>query len=90
MLDEATTGPLRAEHHGWSKSHEYYNQAVREQLGQFLERNNVQPEAMTPAQAQSFVDQIKRSSDPRIKDFNLRIFRREFRYLLRYGPRTRE
>jgi len=45
---------------------------------------------MTPDQARKFVDEIKRSSDPRIRGFNLKIFRREFLYQLRRIPRGNE
>jgi hypothetical protein len=51
---------------------------------------NISEETMTPSQAQTFVDSIKRSDDPRIRDFNMKIWRRELFYLIRYGARGRE
>jgi hypothetical protein len=52
-----------------------------------MERNGIGPEFMTPEQARTFVDSVRRSNDPRIRNFNLDIYRRELRYLLRLGPR---
>jgi hypothetical protein len=87
VFDEAATGPLNAEPHGWSKAHQRYNGAVGEHLDRFLETNKIRPEQMTPDQAQSFVDQVKRSRDPGIRNYNLRIFMRELQFQLRRGPR---
>ena len=42
---------------------------------------------MTPDQARDFVKEIKQSSDPRVRGFNLRIYRNEMRYWLRRAPR---
>jgi hypothetical protein len=53
----------------------------------YLRDNGIRPEAMTAEQASKFLDEVKRSRDPRIRDFNLRIFRREFLFQLRRGPR---
>jgi hypothetical protein len=90
VFDQATTGPLRAERHGWSQAHDFYNQAVNDHLDRFMERNNIRPEHLTPDQARSFLQELKQSTDPRVRDFNLRIFRQEFQYWLRRGPRGRE
>jgi hypothetical protein len=90
VLEQATTGPLRGERHGWSKAHDSYNQAVGEHFDRYLERNNIKPENLTSDQAHSFVKEIRSSRDPRIRDFNMRIFRQEFRYWLRGWPRGRE
>jgi polyhydroxyalkanoate synthesis regulator phasin len=57
--------------------HRTYNKAVEEKLDQFLERNNITSREMTPEQAKSFADEIKKSSDPRIRQLNLRIYMRE-------------
>ena len=39
-------------------------------------QNKIQCETMTPKQADDFVRQVKQSSDPRIRDFNNRIYQR--------------
>jgi hypothetical protein len=90
VFDEAMIGPLHAERHGWSKEHQIYNEAVREQFGRFLERNNIRPEQMTPNQARSFVLEILGSRDPRIRNYNVGILKRELQYRLRWGFRGTE
>ncbi|MEJ0078197.1 MAG: hypothetical protein WDO17_22705 [Alphaproteobacteria bacterium] len=45
---------------------------------------------MTPEQARKFLDDVKRSSDPRIRPFNMRLYMREIMYWMRRGPRGRE
>ena len=90
VFDKATTGPLQSGPHGWSKGHEQYNKAATEYFERFLRVNDIKPETMTEDQAKAFVDSIKRSTDPRIRDFNLNIYRRELRYLIRFGPRRLE
>jgi hypothetical protein len=87
VLDNETTGPLRAAPHGWSRDHDSYNAAVSSALDRFMEAKNISPERMTPDHAREFIGEIKRSPDPRIRDFNTNILKREFRFLLRFGPR---
>jgi hypothetical protein len=83
VFDEATTGPLTIPH-GWSKEHEQYNRAVKESFDRFIETNKIQPEKMTPDQAKSFVQEVIKSPDPRIRNFNMRIMLQEF---MRRPPR---
>jgi hypothetical protein len=56
----------------------------------FLRENGIRPEDMTPDQARSLVDEVKRSSDPRVRGFNMRIYMREIIYWLRRTPRGSE
>jgi hypothetical protein len=65
----------------WREPHISYNQAVKELSENFLQKNGIRPEQMTPAQAQSLLKEIRESVDPRIRDFNstLRFLRRVFR-----------
>jgi hypothetical protein len=42
---------------------------------------------LTPGQAEEFVDEAYYSSDPRIRGFNMRIWREEFRFWQRGGGR---
>jgi hypothetical protein len=86
VFEQAVTGALHAGPHGWSKEHETYNNAVAEQLDGFIWQNGVRPEEMTPEQARQFVDQVKRTSDPRIRRLNIRICMREIMYWLRRAP----
>jgi hypothetical protein len=87
VFDNATTGPLQAEVHRWSREHLEYSRALEVELNRFMQANGIRPESMTPEQARIFVDSVKRSTNPAIRDFNLNIYRRELRYLLRFGPR---
>ena len=73
VLDRATTGPLQSGPHGWSKEHDVYNRAAREYFERFMSSNGIAPEKMTSSQARAFVDSIRQSTDPRIRDFNLSI-----------------
>lgn len=87
VFDKATTGQLNAQPHRWSREHDSYNRAVTEKFDSYLTRHNIRPEQLTPQQAQAFVDEVKGSSDPRIRDFNVRIIRRELLYQIRRVPR---
>jgi hypothetical protein len=87
VFDDARTGSLNAGQHGWSKEHVAYNQAVAAALKQFLADNGIEPEEMTPEQALQFVFEVIGSSDPRIRDLNLTLYRREIlQYILHHIP----
>jgi hypothetical protein len=90
VFEDATTGPLHSQRHGWSRDHDRYNQGVAEHFDRFTASNSIRPEDMTPDQARSFVQEIRSSTDPRVRDFNMRILRQEFQYYLRRIPRSRE
>lgn len=77
------TGPLLGGRHGWSIEHAIYSSAVRERLDQFLAERGIRPQDMSTAQAREFAASIRSSTDPRIRNFNLQIYRREFLYLIR-------
>lgn len=82
-FDREKTGPLLGRRHGWSPEHAVYNSAVRERLDQFLAERGIRPQDMTAAQAREFAASIRSSTDPRIRDFNLQIYRRQLFYLFR-------
>jgi hypothetical protein len=84
IFDDAKTGRLSAEPHGWSKEHRVYNNAVGERIDELFRQTK--PEELTPAQARSFVDSIRSSSDPRIRGFNLKIYMNEIYYWIRRRP----
>jgi hypothetical protein len=86
VFESARTGPPQVGRHGWSVEHAEYNTAVGEALQRFLDKGGIKPEEMTPAQAQDFVYEVLGSRDPRIREFNLRIYRREIMYYLRRVP----
>jgi hypothetical protein len=65
----------------YSKPLREYNEAVDEAFEEFLTERGIESKDLTPAQARDFLHGFLRSNDPRIRDFNMRIF--EQRYLHR-------
>ena len=91
VFEDATTGPLRGQTHGNSVEHNNYNRAVKETFDRFMTENGIaRSEDMTPEQARKILDEVRRSSDPRIRSFNMKIFRQEFQFYLRRIPRRIE
>ncbi len=90
VFEEGVTGPLRAGRHKGGKDHDIYTDSVYERYRRFLRENGIRSEDMTPEQAFKLLDEVKRSSDPRIRDLNLRIFRREIFFLIRRIGRGNE
>ena len=90
VFDRATTGTLRTGPHGWSSGHLAYNEAVKELLTKFLDANGISAGMMNADHARAFVDTVRHSNEPRIREYNLRIYRQELRHLLRFGPRRAE
>jgi hypothetical protein len=89
VFDDAKTGPLRIIH-GWDEPHARYNEATKELMDRFLERNEIRPDQMTADQARSLVKEIHESKDPRIRNFNMRIRLREYLYRIRSRGRGNE
>jgi hypothetical protein len=89
VFEEGATGPLRAQVHRGGDGHELYTRAVKEALDRFKIENHIASDSadMTPEQARKFLDEVKQSSDPRIRNFNFRIYMREVNYYLRRIPR---
>jgi len=91
VFEQTTTGPLDGDTHRYDKAHKEYNNAVKESFEKFKTDNgNIRSEDVTPEQARKFVDEIRASSDPRIRSYNMKIFRQQFRYIMRRGPRGTE
>jgi hypothetical protein len=91
IFEDAVTGPLRGQQHGNSEEHVGYTQAVQEAFNKFNSRNGIaRSEDMTPDQAKKFVDEVRDSKDPRIHNFNMKIYMREIRFYLRRIPRRIE
>jgi RHS repeat-associated protein len=67
VFDESTVGT--AGRHGWSTAHKNYNQATKDFARNYCESKGIDPSKMTEPQARDLVDEITKSSDPRIKDF---------------------
>jgi hypothetical protein len=91
VFENATTGQLNDPSSNYFDGvHRDYSKAVEEQLDEFLERNKIRGSDMTPEHARSFTKEIEKSSDPRIRRFNMRLLMRESLYWYRRGPRGRE
>jgi RHS repeat-associated protein len=75
VFDRATTGPIPGGHN-YGDGHNKYNEATKEMYEKWKTQNKIQCETMTPKQADDFVRQVKQSTDPRIRDFNNRIYQR--------------
>jgi hypothetical protein len=64
---------------------------VKESFERFKAENGVtRSEDVTPEQAKKFVDEVRTPSDPRIRNFNMRLYRQQFRYFMRRGARGTE
>ncbi|OJY43166.1 MAG: hypothetical protein BGP08_21095 [Rhizobiales bacterium 64-17] len=87
-FENAKTGKLFAEKHGWSAQHRTYNEAVEQKLEQFLKSNMTRAEDTSAGQARQFVDEIKWSRDPRIRGLNMKISTREIMHWIRRMPRA--
>lgn len=99
VFDEATTGPIRLKTtsedgllrgHYWdgpNGAHGQYSEAVGRLLRNYLSENGIEPRQMTPDQARAFLDIVRGSSDPRIRDYlnSIKLLQRLFR--LRSGGR---
>jgi hypothetical protein len=87
VFEKATSGPLAHPEVNFNTAeHMEYNLAVDELLKAYLQRNGISEQQMTPTQAQEFIDEVRASTDPRIRGFNLRIIRERLRYIEVYGP----
>jgi hypothetical protein len=73
VFKQAVTGPLSPGVHGRDDEHKAYNKAVHNLWNDFLKRHGITAEEMTPAQARSFLDEVKHSNNPTIRDFNSRL-----------------
>jgi hypothetical protein len=90
-FEDANTGPLRdPTSNRYDELHRQYNKTVEESLDRYLERNRIRSDQMTPDQARSFAKEILTSNDPVVRRFNMRIWMREIRFILRFGPRGTE
>lgn len=78
VFEGATTGKLYYEgNNTWDRAHRVYRDAVDEHFSDFMQRNGIQPETMTPDQARNLIGEIESSVDPRVRNFNRAIRLRE-------------
>lgn len=72
----------------WTAAHQNYSEAVQELSDRFFERSGIEPEQMTPTQAQTLLKEIRESPDPRIRDFNINMRLLQRLYPFRSGRGT--
>jgi hypothetical protein len=84
VFDRATTGPIPGGHN-FGDGHSAYSKAVQEMWDK-AKAGGVNCQSMTPNQAEDFVRQVRQSQDPRIRDFNHRIYRRTINGAFRSVP----
>ncbi|RXF74804.1 hypothetical protein [Hansschlegelia zhihuaiae] len=91
VFDQETTGMLYGASHRFSELHRQYNFAVSDALRDYLRERGISGSSMTSNDAEDFIRRIYGSSDPRIRNFNLYLYRqRLYRILRRFGPLGRE
>lgn len=84
-LEAETTGRLKdPSSNFFDKMHREYNDAVEEALDRFIRNNNIGKGQMTPDEARIFASEIRKSEEPRIRQFNKRVYMREIMRSLRY------
>jgi hypothetical protein len=78
VFEEGKTGPLYdTRSNKYDTPHRQYNEAVANLFEEFVARNGIRIERMTPDQAQSFLSEVLGSQDPRIRNYNTLIQMRE-------------
>lgn len=78
VFEETTSGRLDDTRiNMFDSSHRAYNKAVNEQFDRFLTKKSISEEQMTPQHAHEFLGEILTSRDPRIRNFNMRIWMRQ-------------
>jgi len=91
VFDEASTGKLPdgrtdldgvLKGHYWDEEHRQYNAATRELSERFFKERGIEPNRMTPDQANDLLKEIRESENPKIRDYNrtMRMLRRVFRF----------
>jgi len=90
VFEQGVTGPLHGGRHMNSKEHFVHTDAVYEHYRRFFRDNGTSSETMAPDQARKLLDEVKRSNDPRVRDLNLKIYRREIFFWVRRLGRGNE
>jgi len=85
VFEEATSGPLADPSVNYfSRDHRIYGRAVEGALRDYLKKNNITDDEMTPEQAEEFYLKIRWSNDRVIGGFNRKIIRERLRYIGRF------
>lgn len=91
VFEDAATGRLTDPRSNKNDAeHRLYNKAVDEQWQRFKAQHNIKVDQMSVDQARTFVEEVKNSNDPRIRNFNRTIWLRELLRGGRLGGRGNE
>jgi RHS repeat-associated protein len=73
VFRNAKTGPIPGGHN-YGEGHSQYNKGVQELYDKWLKDNRIEPSKMSKPQAEDFVRKVKSCPDPRVRDFNRKIY----------------
>lgn len=91
IFEDATTGPLRdIKNNKYDAQHRIYNEAANEIFESFLFRNGIDETRLTPSHARKLLQEVFESSDPRIRNYNMRLWLREIMRRVPRSPRGNE
>jgi RHS repeat-associated protein len=85
VFKNARTGPVPGGHN-FGDGHAAYNKGVNDLWKDYLAKTKCDPTKMTKAQAEDFVSRVKTSNDPRVRNFNRRIYEKFIRDGFRRMP----
>jgi hypothetical protein len=85
VFKNASTGPVPGGHN-FGEGHSAYNKGVGDLWKNYLEQNKINPAAMTKPQAEEFVSRVKTCDDPRVRDFNRKLYDKFIRAGFRRMP----
>jgi hypothetical protein len=88
VFEGSTTGPIPGGHN-YGEGHRDYNEGVKDLWDKHVTQNKIDPAKMTKKQAEDFVSEVKRCSDPRVRRYNLRLWDKFMKEGLRRMPTAR-
>ena len=88
VFERSKTGPIPGGHN-FGEGHSGYNKGVKELWDKHLLDNRIDPSKMTGKQAEDFVSKVKGCDDPRVRNFNLRIYNKFIKDGFRRMPAVR-
>ena len=89
VFDEGKTGRLHGQVHRGGREHDAYNEAVKNLFWRYVDEKGITVETMQPHHAHEVLQRIKTSTEPTIRDYNIKILRRELHFWIR-GFKGRE
>lgn len=87
VFKDARTGPIPGGHN-FGEGHSAYNKGVKDLWTTYLDQTKCNPATMTKQQAEDFASRVKTSDDPRVRNFNRRIYEKFIRAGFRRMPPT--